>query len=480
MTTPPDDAPPAARLLADQRQRWGRNDCVRVEAYLGRYPALRHDDERVLDLIYGEVFLREQRGERPRREDYLRRFPHLSAQLAAQFDVHEALEAGAVGEAGPGEVPGHELLGMIGQGAMGRVYKARSAARGGLVAVKLLNAEQQRHRDVRRRFLAEARAAALLRHPNIVEVFEVGECAAGPYFVMELIDGPSLEEVIRQGVPEIKQAAGWLAVVAEAVHHAHQQGVIHRDLKPANVMLDAAGVPRVMDFGMAKIVRPASGQSSSTQQGAIVGTPAYMPPEQAGTGEIKAGPYSDVFSLGAILYALLTGRPPFDGGGLVRTVMKLRSDDPPPPVRSLRPDAPEALERICNRCLKKQPADRYGSAWEVAAALRAFTRAAEARPAWPVALCAGATGETIGLRQPTTVIGRAPECDVVLPTPDVSRRHCRVVRSAGEVVVEDLGSSRGTRVNGVAVARARLRHGDRLEIADQVFEVLLGPAGGEG
>jgi serine/threonine protein kinase len=468
------EPPAVAALLADQRERWGRGDCVLVEVLLQQHPALAGDAEGLLDLIYQEVYLRERRGEAPRRDEYLRRFPHLAAPLAAQFDVHQAIQAGAAAETARPDIPGYELLAEVGQGGMGRVFKARAES-GSLVAVKVLRPEHGRDRAVRKRFMAEARAAAVLDHPHIVKVFAVGECAAGPYFVMELIDGVTLEEVVRRGPPEPARAVRWLIPMAEAVDYAHGKGIIHRDLKPANVLLDGSDRPCVMDFGMAKILRQSGiAGPSSTQKNTILGTPSYMPPEQAGDNGPRPGPYSDVYSLGAILYALLVGRPPFDEGTFLATVLKVRSEEPPPAVRSLRPEVPEVLEQICHRCLSKRPADRYQSARELADELRHFLGDDDrGAAAVPVALCNTATGEVIPLVKETTVVGRSAKCDLVLEAPEVSRRHCRVIRLAEEVLVEDLGSSQGTCVNGARVTRARLRDGDRLEIAGQVFQVRM-------
>jgi serine/threonine protein kinase len=359
-----------------------------------------------------------------------------------------------------------ELLQEIGRGGMGRVYKARQVHSGAIVAVKVLSGAHVSERAFRKRFLAEARAAAGMDHPHIVKVLEVNDCSSGPYFVMELIEGQCLEKIVRNGPVTPAQAIQWLIPVAEAIHYAHGRGIIHRDLKPANIMLDGAGRPRVMDFGMAKILRGAAMSGpSSTQQGTILGTPSYMPPEQAGDSAIAPGPYNDVYSLGAILYVLLTGRPPFDEGDFLGPVLKVRSAERPPAVRSLRPDVPAGLERVCHRCLNKRPADRYRSARELAEALCRF---------------AGAAGPPAPAIPTPTVVGRSPDCDVVVKAPDVSRRHCRIVRGAGEVIVEDLGSSQGTRVNGSRVARARLRDGDRLEIAGQAFRVLLRPPAAMG
>jgi len=479
MTDPrvPQAVPPLLSLMADQRERWARGDRVLVETYLEQHPALQTDAEAVLDLIYNEIFLREGLGDRPERDEYLRRFPHLAGPIAMQFDVHQAIHTGAGPEPDTGlpTIAGFEVLAEIGRGGMGRVYRARHMKRGRLVAVKVLRAEPFRKPGGRRRFMAETQAAAALDHPHIIKVFEVGECEAGPYFVMELIEGPSLEAVIRQGPPDVAQAVRWLIPVAEAVHHAHAQGIIHRDLKPANIMIDPTGQPRVMDFGMAKVLNKADMVGlSSTQQGTILGTPCYMPPEQAGDVATEPGPYSDVYSLGAILYALLTGRPPFDEGTLLATLLKVRSADLPPAVRSLRRDVPEGLERICHKCLNKKPADRYPTAQALAEALVQFQRETSSRCEEGLALFSMATGQWIALVKETTVIGRAPECDLVLETAAVSRRHCQIARTANDVLVVDLGSMGGTCVNGYQARRAVLHDGDWLQIAGHVFQVRLG------
>ena len=312
----------------------------------------------------------------------------------------------------------------------------------------------------------------MLDHPHIVRVLAVGECDAGPFFVMELIEGRSLEAIIRSGIPEPIRAAGWIIDVADAIHYAHSRGIIHRDLKPANIMIDGAGRPRVMDFGMAKVLRGAvvagiasPQEGSSTQEGSILGTPAYMPPEQAGESDIKPGPYSDVYSLGAVLYAPLTGRPPFDGGDFLDTVLQvaLAATAAAAALAPSRCSGYSGADR--HKCLNKRPADRYASAAAVAAALRRFLDPSRAVPTVPFALCSLTTGEVIPLTKDVTIIGRSPECDVVVAHPNVSRRHCRIIRTAAEVIVEDLGSMQGTSVNGAARNALPLRDGDRLEMA---------------
>jgi serine/threonine protein kinase len=369
-----------------------------------------------------------------------------------------------------------ELTAELGRGGMGVVYKAWQKSLERPVAVKMLLPEHTSNPELLTRFLSEARAAAGLAHPNIVSVHQVGECIGGPYFVMEFIDGPSLESLLKRTLP-IPWCVGLLATVAEAVQLAHGKGIIHRDLKPGNIMLHQNKRPVVMDFGIAKIL---SQGSRLTQQGSVIGTPAYMPPEQAGDEPGKIGPHSDVYSLGAILYTLLTGKTPFDEGTALRTILRVISGDPPEPVRRIRPEVPARLEQVCMKCLEKKPADRYPTAQALAddlkrvrAALSAPTSGASLRGSLPSVVLVAPGGKQVRLFSPTTVVGRAPECDLVIKAADVSKRHCRIVLTADRVVVEDLGSSNGTQVNGEAVERARLRDGDQLDVGGHLFEVRV-------
>jgi serine/threonine-protein kinase len=369
-----------------------------------------------------------------------------------------------------------EILAEVGRGGMGIVLKARQKSLDRIVAVKLLLREHKDNPVVMARFQSEARAAAALSHPNIVNVYQVGDCPLGPYLVMEYIDGGSLETRLQKGPVSIGSAVNLLIVVTEAVHYAHSKGIIHRDLKPGNVMIDALRRPVVMDFGIAKFVGKAS---ALTQQGAILGTPAYMPPEQAGEEFAQVGPHSDVYSLGAILYTLLTGKLPYEAETALRTILKVVGPEMPPPVRSLRPEVPATLERICMTCLNKQPADRYPTARALADELRRFRTAAASRSGPPTqkatlaSLLLIAPDKQIRLLPGTTVLGRAADCDLVLRAADVSKHHCRIVFGPGEVIVEDLGSANGTVVNGEVVERAALNEGDRLTIAGHTFEIRL-------
>src|SRR5262249_47406072 len=209
---------------------------------------------------------------------------------------------------------------------------------------------------------------ARMHHPHIVEIFEIGEAAGGPYFALEFVDGPSLDKQVAGTPQPAKAAAQLVETLARAVHHAHAQGLVHRDLKPANILLTADGTPKVGDFGLA---RRLEGEAGQTQSGAVVGTPSYMAPEQA-FGRLEAiGPATDVYALGALLYALLTGRPPFLGANALDTVLAGRYTEPGSP-RQWVASVPRDLDTICLKCLQKEPAKRYASAAALADDLGRF------------------------------------------------------------------------------------------------------------
>jgi serine/threonine protein kinase len=276
-----------------------------------------------------------------------------------------------------------------------------------------------------------------------------------------------------------------MITVTEAVHFAHSKGIIHRDLKPANIMIDKLRRPVVMDFGIAKFLgKP----SSLTQEGTIMGTPAYMPPEQANADLSLIGPRSDVYSLGAILYTLLTGKPTYDAGTPLQTVLQVISADLPPPVRSLRPEVPVELERICMKCLSKKPEDRYASAHTLTQKLRRFRAAApasnptttSARFSLPSALLVSrANNKSFRIFNGTTLLGRSSDCDLIVKAAEISKRHCQLHFEGDKLVVEDLGSSNGTCVNQRPVKRAVLQDGDELDIGGHLFQVRMpGPKSG--
>jgi WD40 repeat protein len=366
----------ASRLLDDQRARWERGERKAVEAYLEEHPELRDDPEAVVDLIYQEVLLRQERGEAARLDDYRRRFPHCEAQLRRQFELHELLggeNQGTVGSAPAAEpplpsIPGCEMVRELGRGGMGIVYLARQLRLKRHVVVKLIReGGLARPRDAAR-FRTEAEAIARLQHPQIVQIHEVGEHASGPYLVLEWMEGGSLDRKLAGKPQPARQAARLVESLARAIHHAHQRGIVHRDLKPANVLLDADGAPKISDFGLAKLLEDGPSVSAA---GVPVGTPCYMPPEQARAESDPIGPAADTYALGAILYEMLTGRPPFRGGNAAETLLQVLADDPTPP-RRLQPRTPRDLETICLKCLEKTPARRYASAQALADDLARF------------------------------------------------------------------------------------------------------------
>jgi eukaryotic-like serine/threonine-protein kinase len=262
----------------------------------------------------------------------------------------------------------YELLEEVARGGMGIVYRARQKSLNRIVAVKMLLFGEFSSDAFVRRFKAEAEAAAALQHPNIVAIHEVGEHDGQRYFSMQYVEGRSLADVVREGPLPSREAARLLRILSEAVHYAHQRGVLHRDLKPSNVLVDGFGQPRLTDFGLAKRFE---GDTTPIPSAHLIGSPNYIPPEQAEPSRGATGPASDVYSLGAILYHLLTGRPPFLADSIEGTVHQVLNDEPLAP-RSLTPTIPRDLETICLKCLLKNPQRRYPSAKELADDLDRF------------------------------------------------------------------------------------------------------------
>jgi len=262
----------------------------------------------------------------------------------------------------------YELMEEIGRGGMGVVYRARQKSLGRDVALKMLLAGELSAPENRARFRAEAEAAARLDHPHIVRVYDVGEAGGLPYFSMQWVNGTTLAQRLAEGPVTARQAAAWLSPVCRAVQFAHEHGVLHRDLKPANILLDRDERPLVTDFGLAKY---ADGEAHWTQSGAVLGTPSYMAPEQAAGSRGEIGPASDVYSLGAILYYALTGRPPFQASQPLDTLLLVLEQDPVPP-RVLNPSVDRQLEMIALKCLQKPRDLRYQSAAALGDDLDAF------------------------------------------------------------------------------------------------------------
>ncbi len=262
----------------------------------------------------------------------------------------------------------YDLLEEVGRGGMGVVYRARQRSLDRIVAVKMLLRRELASAADLARFRSEAEAAARLDHPGIVSVFEVGELDGHPFYSMQYVEGTTLARLLTGGPLPARDAATILAQVAEAVQAAHARGILHRDLKPSNILIDTDGCPRVSDFGLAKRLEA---DASVTHTGAILGTPCYMSPEQAAGSRGDVGPASDVWSLGAILYQMLTGRPPFQAASPMDTLLAVLESDPPVP-RSINRSVDRDLELIALKSLQK-PADlRYASAGALANDLRAF------------------------------------------------------------------------------------------------------------
>jgi serine/threonine-protein kinase len=332
-----------------------------------------------------------QRGEHPDREALLAAYP----QLRSALDCFDALEgmapsatAGAADDATldfpegeenlPRDFGPFELLAEIGRGGMGVVYRARQKGLERMVAVKMILAGFLASPEHVRRFQVEARAAAGLRHPHIVQIHEVGQVHGQHFFAMEYIAGGSLAQRIARGPMDPHTAVRLMAQVSRAVAHLHEHGIVHRDLKPSNILLDEAETPYVTDFGLAKVFAPGS---EMTTTGVIAGTPSYMAPEQASGRGAEVGPASDIYSLGAILYELLTGRPVFREESPLDTLLAVMTGEPIPP-RELNPRIPRPIQIICMKCLARGPGDRYASAAALADDLEHFLKgeAIRARP----------------------------------------------------------------------------------------------------
>ncbi len=343
-----------------------------------------HDEQ--LAALLEQLARERQQGRLPNLESVAAAHPHLARELRelwAAVMVADAVAArsDSVGTAAesprsapqaaaplPCQFGDYELLEELGHGGMGVVYKARQTSLDRVVALKLILRGQRASVAEQIRFRSEAEAVARLDHPAIVPIYEVGTVEGQLYFSMRFVEGQTLAERLLEGPLPPREAAELLSRVAHAIDFAHSQGVLHRDLKPANILIDGDGQPYVTDFGLAKRI---TGDASLTHTGAVLGTPTYMAPEQASGDRGVLGPTCDVYSLGTILYTMLTGRPPFQAASPVDTVLMVLEQDPLPP-RLIQPRADRDLELIALRCLQKPPELRYPTAGQLADDLDAY------------------------------------------------------------------------------------------------------------
>ncbi len=367
----------------------------------------------------------------------------------------------------------YELLKEIARGGMGIVFRAHQRSLGRIVAVKLILVGQWASPAQVERFKAEAAAAARLDHPNIVPIYEIGEASGQHFFSMKLIEGGSLANGRRL---QVNEAATLVVTIARAVHYAHQRGVLHRDLKPTNILLDARGEPHLTDFGLAKILEPGA---AMTHTGAVLGTPAYMAPEQAGIGPVSVA--ADVYSLGAILYHLLTGEPPLRAESTTELLRAVAERDPAPP-RTLTPSIPRDLETICLKCLQKDPARRYSSAEALADDLVRWQRdePIQARPVgvaerlalWArrrpavAALAALSVALTLVL-----LVGFSVAAIRVHQAEHAVQEKLRAVQLA-QARVERLSDQPGRRVRALAAIESAARQRPSLELRNEAIAAL--------
>ncbi len=399
-------APPAVALdglpdaiLDQQRQSWLDGTPLTVEEILSG-TAYQNDREALLDLLYNEIVVQEEIGIQPSFDDYIRRYPQLEQDLRLHFEVHQAVNQQSLLDTSTLEkepswpvsesrtqraglpLDRYKIERIIGEGGMAVVYQARHLMLHRNVALKVFQSGRKLTAREIFRIRTEAEAMARLSHPNIVQIFEIGDCDGAPYLALELAEQGTLAQKLQQFPFTPTTAATLIEILARALQHAHDRQILHRDLKPANILFAKDGTPKITDFGLAKILLDSDiSPVNATQSGETLGTPRYMAPEQAAGQHELVSPATDVYALGTLLYECLTGRAPFVSANVVDTLRQICIDDPMPP-RRLQASIPRDLETICLHCLEKHPSRRYTTALDLADDLHRFLggKAIRARP----------------------------------------------------------------------------------------------------